>query len=208
MEKQPLTSRQREILDFMEAFTRDSGYPPTVREICAATGLRSPRSVSQHLQALERKGHIKRGREKSRAIQFLGASVTESDRVAVLPLVGTVSAGDPAAMVEESAAKYYLDREFADGDHSFLMRIEGNSMTGAHMLEGDMIVVNPDRIAESGDVVVARIGEDTTVKRFQVVNGRTYLAPANPNMAAIDITDLGERVRIVGRVVGVIRTMT
>lgn len=208
MEKQPLTSRQREILDFMEAFTRDSGYPPTVREICAATGLRSPRSVSQHLQALERKGHIRRGREKSRAIQFLGATVAPSDRVAELPLVGTVSAGDPSTMIEENAVKYYVDREFTDGARSFLMRIEGNSMTGAHMIEGDMIVVNPDRGAEDGDVVVARVGEETTVKRYQQVSGRTYLAPANPNMAAIDITDSGDRVRIVGRVVGVIRTMT
>ena len=207
MEKQPLTSRQREILDFMMAFTRDSGYPPTVREICAATGLKSPRSVSQHLEALERKGHIRRGREKSRAIQFLGITLEDPNRVVILPLVGTVSAGDPSAMVEETTASYYLDREFTDGERSFLMKIEGNSMTGAHIVEGDMIVVNPDRTAESGDVVVARIGEETTVKRYQKVNGRTYLAPANPNMAAIDITDISDRVTIVGRVVGVIRTM-
>ena len=134
--------------------------------------------------------------------------MTESDRVALLPLMGTVSAGDPSAMVEETTEKYYLDRQFVDGDNSFLMRIEGNSMTGAHIVEGDIIVVNPDRPAGSGDVVVARISDETTVKCYQTINDRTYLAPANPNMAAIDIADIADRVSIVERVVGVIRQMT
>ena len=136
MEKQPLTSRQKEILDFMEAFTVEEGYPPTVREICKATGLKSPRSVSQHLQALERKGYIERGRDKSRAIRFLhkkigAASTLGTDDLVTLSLLGNVAAGQPALSTVSQEGAYTVDRKLFGQEDAYLLRVEGDSMVDA-----------------------------------------------------------------------------
>ena len=210
MEKQPLTSRQAEILEHMESFARDHGYPPTVREICKATGLRSPRSVTQHLQALERKGYIERARDKSRAIRFLRASGTgaaSSGDVVRLSVVGKVSAGAATSSAGLEESTFYIDRRLVDGDHSFLMKVEGDSMIGAHIMEGDYIVVNPDPATRNGDVVVARVAGETTVKRFQSNEDGVFLVPENSRMEPIDISTHGSDVRILGKVVGLIRRM-
>ena len=207
MEKQPLTSRQKEILDYMESFTVDNGYPPTVREICKATGLKSPRSVSQHLQALERKGYIQRGRDKSRAIRFLHKSVTagSSGDIVRLRLLGKVFAGAAATAADLPETEFAMDREFAGSDKSFLMKVEGDSMIDAHIVEGDYIVVNPESETAHGDIVVAKIGEETTVKRYEVRDGGVYLVPRNSGHEPIDITTT--EARILGKVVGLIRQM-
>jgi len=211
MEKQPLTTRQKEILEYMENFTQDCGYPPTVREICKATGLKSPRSVSQHLQALERKGYIQRGRDKSRAIRFLHKSTTVGstfpETVRALPLLGKVAAGRPTAMSERVEGTFYVDKQLVAGDKSFLMKVEGRSMVNAHIVQGDMIVVDPDQDTMSGDIVVAKIGGEATVKRYQRRDTRVYLVPENDSMKPIDITSEGDNVKIVGKVVGLIRQM-
>jgi len=210
MEKLPLTSRQEEILDFMESFARDQGYPPTVREICKATGLRSPRSVSQHLQALERKGYIERGRDKSRAIRFLRASAAgnvNGDDIVSLPLMGKVAAGVATSPEALDDATYHVDRRLVEGDQSFLMKVEGDSMINAHIMEGDYIVVNPDPATANGDVVVARVAGETTVKRFESNEKGIFLVPENSRMEPIDISAHGSDVRILGKVVGLIRRM-
>ncbi len=210
MEKQPLTSRQKEILELMESFLRDNGYPPTVREICKASGLRSPRSVSQHLQALERKGYIERGRDKSRAIRFLHAPINggaSSEEIVRLPLMGKVAAGATTSSASLDDATYCIDRHLVEGDQSFLMKVEGDSMINAHIMEGDYIIVNPESAAENDDVVVARVAGETTVKRFEMRDNGVFLVPENVRMAPIDISERRGDVRILGKVVGLIRRM-
>ena len=152
MERLPLTTRQKEILEYLELHTHDYGYPPTVREICRATGLKSPRSVSQHLQALERKSYIHRERDKSRAIRFLHRteSSSSSGSAVSLPLRGCVAAGPAANAAGIADASYVVDRALFAGDGNFLMKVEGACMVDAHILEGDLIVVSPGRAAASG----------------------------------------------------------
>lgn len=211
MERQPLTGRQKEILDYLESFTREIGYPPTVREICKATGLKSPRSVSQHLQALERKGYIERGKDKSRAIRFLHKTVMASDLipegVVALPVVGKVSAGQPVPQSPEEEKTLFVDRQLVEGNSSFLLRVEGDSMIDAHIMEGDFIVVDPEPQALNGDIIVASIGNETTVKRYERRGASVFLMPENTSMRPIEISATRSDVRIVGKVVGLIRRM-
>lgn len=213
MEKQALTSRQKEILDYMVSFTHELGYPPTVREICKATGLKSPRSASQHLQALERKGYIERGRDKSRAIRFLhnkpsSAQPSHPDNVVMLPLIGKVTAGHPTLSSDPRTNSYAVDRGLFNGGKTFLMKVEGKSMINAHIMEGDLVVVDPVPKAADGDVVVATIDNETTVKRYEAKNGGTFLAPENDEMSSIDISSTARDVNILGKVVGLIRKMS
>lgn len=207
MEKLPLTSRQKEILEYLGSHTRDFGYPPTVREICRATGLKSPRSVSQHLQALERKGYIHRGKDKSRAIRFLHRpdSLGPSGPAGVLSIAlrGHVAAGAaPVATGDGLAVTYLVDRALFDNPENFLMRVEGGCMVDAHILEGDLIVVSPDPSVHSGDVVVARVGGEVTVKRYETRGGVDYLVS---QMGPVKIDAGGPHVQILGKVVGLIR---
>lgn len=209
MEKLPLTIRQKEILEYLGVHTRDYGYPPTVREVCRATGLKSPRSVSQHLQALERKGYIQRGRDKSRAIRFLhrpeSMGTNPSDHAVALPLKGSVAAGLAVNGNAIDEGSYYVDRALFSGSGNFLMKVEGDCMVDAHILEGDLIVVSPDRAAASGDVVVARVGAEVTVKRYEMRGGNEYLVS---QMGPIKIDSKGPQVQILGRVVGLIRSVS
>jgi repressor LexA len=211
MERQPLTDRQREILDFLESSTRSVGYPPTVREICKATGLKSPRSVSQHLQALERKGYIERGRDKSRAIRFLHKTVaadpSQTGDVVALPVVGRVSAGRALTRSEDVERTLLVDRQLVGNDKSFLLRVEGDSMIDASIREGDLIVVDPDCGAADGDIVVARVDDEMTVKRYEDRGAGVYLVPENSGLHPIEISSRGEGVEIIGKVVGLIRMM-
>lgn len=213
LEKQPLTSRQTEILNYMVSFTRDIGYPPTVREICKATGLRSPRSVSQHLQALERKGYIQRGRDKSRAIRFLHdrpevLGTTSSSNVIAMPLLGRVAAGQPSSSTDAVGVKYSVDRELFGGGKPFMLRVQGQSMINAHIVEGDLVVVDPETKTADGDVVVAMINNETTVKRYETRADGVYLTPENHGMSPIDISSGSRDVRILGKVVGLIRRIS
>ncbi len=211
MEKQALTSRQKEILDYMETFTQELGYPPTVREICKATGLRSPRSVSQHLQALERKGWIARGKDKSRAISFLykpvGLAATAlPENVISLPLKGKSAIGAPVTQ-EGCDVTYTMDRSLFAGGKDFVMRVEGDCLVGAQIMEGDLVVVDPEISADDGDIVVAAIGERTAVRRYQVRNGGALLSSGNGS-GLIDLSMHPNSVRVLGKVVGLIRKLS
>jgi len=215
LEKQPLTSRQREILNYMMTFTREIGYPPTVREICKATGLKSPRSVSQHLQALERKGYIQRGRDKSRAIRFLhdrpevvGVGSASAANVIAMPLLSRVAAGQPSPSSEAGGVEYAVDKELFGGGKPFMLRVKGQSMVNAHIVEGDLVVVDPETKTANGDVVVAMIDNETTVKRYETRSDGTYLTPENGGMRPIDISSSSQDVRILGKVVGLIRKLS
>ena len=206
MEKLPLTTRQREILEYMGLFTRESGYPPTVREICHATGLKSPRSVSQHLHSLERKGYIHRGRDKSRAIRFLhrpdSLGSAGADAVVALSVRGRVAAGPATLANDVDGTSYLVDRTLFAGPDHFLMRVEGDCMVDAHILDGDYLVVSPDPGARTGDVVVARVGSEVSVKRYEQRGDGAYLAS---QAGFLPVDGPGPHVEIIGRVVGLIR---
>jgi repressor LexA len=205
LDRHPLTNRQQEILEFVSSFTRDAGYPPTVREIGRATGLRSPRSVSQHLHALEKKGFIHRGREKSRAIRVLDRSdspvTATTDRAVSLLMRGRVAAGQSSGSTEATPTSYVVDRSLFEGTGNFLMRVDGNCMEDAHIVSGDMIVVSPDRDAKHGDVVVARISGETAVKRYEAEGSARRLVSSTGRVA------FDSSVEIIGKVVGLIRSV-
>jgi len=208
MKKRLLTHRQCEILEFLKTFTRENGYPPTVREVCAATGLKSPRSVTQHLEALERKGYIERGREKSRAIRFLRDPPTgESNSVVALRVEGQTVVGTNDARTPAESFCLRLDRRLVDGSNSFLLRVQGDSMNGTHIVDGDYIVVDPDPRATHGDLVVARVGGQTTVKRYEARPDGPYLVPDRVGRASGAIALPDADVELVGTVVGLIRQM-
>jgi repressor LexA len=204
-----LTDRQRQILDFLTSYVDDHGYPPTVREIGEAVGLASPSTVHAHLANLERAGLLKRDPTKPRAIELRrepkAPSVSDVHR---LPLVGEVAAGGPL-LAEENVEEYIAVPEpLSRGGEEFLLRVKGDSMVNAGILEGDYVVVRRQQDARDGEIVVALAGEDeslneATVKRFFRENGRVRLQPENDALEPI----YAEHVQLLGKVTGVFRRL-
>ena len=186
------STKQQEILDFLRQFIGRSGYAPSVREICAAVGLKSTASVHYHLEELKRQGLIDMDGGKNRTISLPGEA--EPGRI---PVLGTVTAGLPILAVENIEG--YLPW---DGDPScFALRVRGLSMVGAGILDGDKVVVRPQNTAVNGDIVVALLGDEATVKRFHRDAGGVWLLPENPDFDPID----GREARILGKVKAVVR---
>jgi repressor LexA len=195
-----LTERQSAILTFIARHCRDNGYPPTVREIGMAVGLASPSTVHAHLAKLEQAGHIKRDPTKPRAmlVRVPGeATAAPAPSVAALPLVGSVAAGAPT--LAEQDVEDWVTSPFP-GD--FVLRVKGDSMIEAGILEGDLVVVRQTPTARDGEIVVAQIGDEATVKRLRHVDGRVHLMPEN---AAYEPIVPDEEVTLAGVVVGVLR---
>lgn len=194
-----LTERQRQVLNGICQIAREIGYPPTVREIGQRLGLSSSCTVQRHLQALERKGYIRRSRLKARSIELMEGSIPAMPlRGAVpIPLVGTVTAGQPILAVENIEQVYALPSELVEPDRCFMLRVRGDSMIEAGLLDGDLVVVRQQQTAEEGDIVVAMLDDEATIKRFYRQNGKFRLQPANRGMQPI-ITD---QVQILGKVV-------
>jgi repressor LexA len=198
-----LSERQAAILEFISRHCRDTGYPPTVREIGLGVGLASPSTVHAHLAKLEAGGHIKRDPSKPRAM-FVRREADEPapaighPRVEALPLVGSVAAGAPR--LAEQDVEDWVSTPFA-GD--FLLRVTGDSMVGAGILDGDMVVVRRAQTAEDGEIVVARIEDEATVKRLRRAEGRVELVPENDAYAPI----VADEVALCGVVVGVMRAL-
>lgn len=197
-----ITDRQQQVLDYLVNEVKNKGYAPSVREIGLALGLRSPSTVHQHLTALEQKGCIRRHGDRMRAIEVVDKSLVQNGDGVVLPVVGRVSAGQPA-LADEHVEEYVAvpPRFFGEVRGCFLLRVRGNSMTGAGILPGDLVVVRPQAHAAPGDIVVALLGEEATVKRLSVVEGRPVLMPENPAHQPIS----GE-FQVIGRAVGTLRT--
>src|SRR5213080_753584 len=206
-----LTKRQQEIFDFIRKYSAKYGYPPTVRDIGKAVGLASSSTVHAHLANLEKIGLLRRDPSKPRAIELLDRAVgsvesaVESVRGIVrsdgLPLVGSVAAGQPI-LAEENIEEYVSVPQIAGGDDGeYLLRIRGDSMKDAGILEGDYVVVRPQDTAQDGDVVVALLGEEATVKRFYRESDHVRLQPENETMEPIR----SKEVRVLGRVVGLLR---
>ncbi len=208
-----LTERQRQIWDFLVRYADGHGYPPTVREIGEAVGLASPSTVHAHLANLERAGLLRRDPTKPRALE-LTREPRRRDAVApereprVLPLVGDIAAGGPL-LAEENIEDYLTVPEpLSRGGEEFLLRVRGDSMTGAGILAGDYVVVHRQSDARNGDIVVALAGDDeaadeATVKRFFREDGRVRLQPENEALEPI----YARHVQILGKVVGVFRRL-
>ena len=205
-----LTTRQREILDYLRKMLREKAYPPTVREIGLAIGLSSSSTVQNHLNTLERKGYIKRDAAKSRAIEITDKEGYRrhgtSGRTVLLPIVGNVAAGTPVLAEQNVEDRVEMSGELF-GEDSYLLRVRGDSMINAGIMDGDLVAVKPSREARDGQVIVARIdneetGEgEATVKRFFRDGNGFRLEAENPAYAPIQARDL----TIEGLVVGVLR---
>lgn len=203
-----LTPRQAEILDFILRHRDEQGAPPTRAEIVTAFGFRSPTAAEDHLRALARKGAIDLRAGASRGIRVLTevsplAAANEAD--IGIPLVGTVAAGMPMLATESIEAHYKLDRQLFHPAPDFLLRVQGWSMRDAGILPGDLLAVKRTPIAENGQIVVARLGEEVTVKRFERQGSLVRLLPANPDFAPIRIDLERQELVIEGRAVGLIR---
>ena len=200
-----LTPKQQKIYDFIQSFTAEHGYPPSVREIGAAMGLKSPSTVHFHLKGLEEAGMIIKAEGKTRAITLPAAprrTVAEESgaRTDRIPVVGNVAAGSPI-LAEECIEDYLtFDTQGLSGEH-FALKVRGESMMGAGILPDDLVVVHRQQEAHSGEIVVALIEDEATVKTLRRRDGHVWLMPENPAYDPID----GTHAQIVGKVVAVVR---
>jgi repressor LexA len=198
-----MTKRQQEIFTFIKRYASKYGYPPTVREIGKAVGLASSSTVHAHLANLEKYGVLRRDPTKPRAIELLfdKAKRAVAPDEGMLPLVGRVAAGQPV-LAEENIEDYVQVPSVAGGDEGeYVLQVSGESMRDAGILTGDYVVVRPQNTAGDGDIVVALLGDEATVKRFFRERDHVRLQPENPAMEPIRTRD----VEVLGRVVGVFR---
>jgi repressor LexA len=200
-----LTKRQQEIFDFIKQYSAKYGYPPTVRDIGKAVGLASSSTVHAHLANLEKVGLLRRDPSKPRAIEMLDRAVDSVKSFVApadgLPLVGSVAAGQPI-LAEENIEDHIVVPSEAGGDHGeFLLTVRGESMVNAGMLDGDIVVVQSQETARDGEIIVALVGEEATVKRFFRESDHIRLQPENDHMEPIRTRE----VQIVGKVVGLLR---
>lgn len=205
--KQPsnvLTSREESILNFIREKIWESGFPPTVREICQAVGLRSTSTVHNYLARLEEKGAIRKNPEASRAIEVV-ADTWRRKKLIPMPLVGTIRAGEPILADEQMESVYPLPAELVGKDNNcFMLVVRGDSMINAGICEGDYLIVSEQDNAKDGDIVVALVGnEDATVKRFYKEEDHVRLQPENDDYKPI----ISKEVIIRGKVIGLYRHM-
>ena len=203
MDLKDLSKRQREIFDYIRRYLGSHGYPPTVREIGKAVGLHSSSTVHAHLAKLESLGVLKRDPSKPRAIEVMVERAKRAIKPTGLPLVGNVAAGQPI-LAEENIEEYLEVPTVIGGeDGDYVLRVRGDSMKGAGILEGDYVVVRPGEVAEDGEIVVGLVGDEATVKRFFREADHIRLQPENEAMEPIRDPD----VRLLGKVVGVFRSV-
>ncbi len=197
-----ITAKQEEILNYIKNAILDRGFPPAVREICQAVGLKSTSSVHSHLESLEKNGYIRRDPTKPRAIEILDDSFTLMRRELVnVPIVGSVAAGQPL-LAEQNIDSYFpIPAEYMPNDQTFILRVKGESMINAGIMDGDRLVVKQQSTASNGDIVVALIDDSATVKTYYKENGHYRLQPENDTMDPIIVDDL----QILGKVFGVFR---
>lgn len=201
MGKRALTERQRDVLGFIKDYIAASGYPPSLRDICARFGIKGPKNAGKHLEALEKKGFIRRSSSVSRGIEVVDSALKNAVSV---PIAGRVHAGSPHLAVEDIVGHMALDARFFKCDGAFVLKVEGESMTGAGIDDGDYLIVRPQDTASNGEIVVALIDNEATVKRFFREAGVVTLKPENPSMEPIRVSG-GREVSVVGKVVSVIK---
>jgi repressor LexA len=201
-----LTERQSEILKLIRELTEVSGYPPTRAEIAERMGFRSVNAAEQHLRALERKGAIEIASGASRGIRVRGGRpASRLGRLLELPVVGRVAAGSPILAEEHLQGRYQVDPNLFTPRADYLLRVRGMSMRDAGILEGDLLAVHRTQEARTGQVVVARLADEVTVKRFRRRGHAVQLLPENPDFEPIEVDLRNESLVIEGIAVGVIR---
>jgi len=198
-----VTRRQKEVLDYLRAFIAQRGYSPSLEEIGAHFGLASPNAVFKHLQALERRGFIRRHTHSARSIEVLEPAGVSRPEAVALPLLGAIAAGAPIEALEQAEA-IHVPADFTGRGSHYVLRVKGSSMIDAHIQEGDFIIVQETEAAANGDLVVALVdGDGATLKRYFREGGRIRLQPANPDMAPLFVEE--SQLRIRGIVVGIMR---
>ncbi len=199
--RRPRGDTQEKILAFIRQEVREKGYPPSVREICEAVSLKSTSTVHGHLQRLEKKGLLHRDEMKPRAIEVLGEEEPETPPVVTVPLLGEVAAGVPIPAEQEYLDMLPLPESFVGSGEHFILNVRGSSMIDIGILDGDMVVVRRQETADNGEIVVAMIDGEATVKRFYRENGGFRLQPENAAMEPI----LTDHVIILGKVTALLR---
>jgi len=205
--KNELTERQKEVFEFLKDFLRERGFPPTLREIASHFGLRGPKAPQKTLNILERKGYIRKVPGGSRAIEILSYPQFSLTHILSVPIVGRVQAGEPLLAIENIEGYINLDRSLVSSGDVFLLRVQGDSMIEAHIQDGDFALVKPQPNAENGEIVVALIEDEATIKRIFKKRDLIRLEPANPKMEPIVVKKGEKKITIVGKVVGIFRKM-
>ncbi len=202
--KKPRGDNQSKILDYIKNAVRDQGYPPSVREICDAVGLKSTSTVHGHLMRLQKKGLLNRDPMKPRAMEILGdPRFTRGDHgILSVPILGRVTAGTPILAQEQIDESLLLPQELLGGEGThYILSVRGESMINAGILDGDLVVVKKQETANNGDIIVAMIEDEATVKRYYKENGHFRLQPENDTMQPI----LADEVTVLGKVVSLLR---
>ena len=198
-----LKGRRREMYDFILKSMREEGYPPTMREIADALGYKSPSTVLHHLRKLEAMGYIERASDRNRALRPTQEHRPPEQRTRLVPLVGRVAAGVPLLATENLEGYLALPEDLFTGPELFMLRVQGDSMIDAGIFDHDYVIVNQQETADDGEIVVALLEDEATVKRLFRWPGFIELRPENPTMEPIRATD----VAVLGKVVGVVRSI-
>jgi repressor LexA len=197
-----ITPKQQEILDYLKNEILSKGYPPSVREICEAVGLKSTSSVFSHLEKLEKNGYIRRDPTKPRAIEIIDENFNLTRREVVnVPILGNVAAGEPILAIQNIDNYFPIPSEYMPNEQSFLLKVKGESMINAGIFDGDLILVKEQHVCNNGDMVVALVEDSATVKTFYKEDGHIRLQPENDTMDPIIVSDC----QILGKVFGVFR---
>ncbi len=196
-----LGGKQKKVYQYIKSYTEEHGYPPSVREICAAVGLKSTSTVHGHISRLKKKGLLKRDPAKPRAIEILDEDNEARQKAMTVPVIGKVTAGQPILAYENVEEYIPLPASFVRDEHSFVLRVCGESMINAGIFDGDFVVVRQQNYADDGDIIVALIEEEATVKRFFAEGKKIRLQPENPAMSPIIVDDA----RVLGKVTGLFR---
>ena len=200
--REPLTNKQQMVMDFLKAEIRKNGYPPTVREICDAVGLSSTSTVHSHLETLERKGYIRRSKAKNRCTEVLEDNFYTSTREIVnVPVVGRVAAGLPILAEENIEDTFPIPIDYIKNDNCYMLHVKGDSMRDEGILDGDMVLVRQQNLANDGDIIIALLEDSATVKTFSRDGKNIKLSPANPEFEPIIVPDCD----VLGKVIGLYR---
>lgn len=202
MNKGKISKKQSEILEFMKNYIQDKGYPPSVREMCIGVNLKSTSSVHSHLETLEKNGYIRRDPSKPRAIEIVDDEFNLGRREVVnVPMVGTITAGEPILAVENIDGYFPLLPEYMPNSDTFMLKVKGESMINVGIYDNDQIIVQKQNVANNGDIVAAMIEDEVTVKTFYIEDGYYRLQPENDNMDPI----YSDNISILGKVIGLFR---
>ncbi len=205
--KRDLSPTQERVFAFLKDYLGKNGFPPTLREIASHFGLKGPKAPQKTLTILKRKGYIRKIPGGSRAIEILGPAPIHSGQVFSIPIIGRVQAGEPILAVENIEGYIHFDRNLVASGDVFLLRVQGDSMIDAHIQDGDFALVKPQPSAENGEIVVALIEDEATIKRIFQNRDLVRLEPANPEMEPIIVKKDEKKVSIVGKVIGIFRKL-